>query len=255
MPNKVINGTLLPVQQQPSNDYDPQRGLLGTVIYEGCDEAAAVSVENTLLSERIAFTSHSDGKTRVIEAKIMNAPLDVWQVLANEIQKSGYENPAVLANADGTTDQDAIAKIKQYVLDNTKLSAINPPLTGNALKLFFLMQHDQDHYALGQYVLRHTVQTSETFGSNVSDVNVEKLYTTAQLLVEVTNPLLWTFPLPGRLQTKLNSIPAPAAVANFLWSWRKLPSTEVMVPGNFIEITTEYWLEQWSTFYYTPLPP
>ena len=77
------------------------------------------------------------------------------------------------------------------------------------------------------------------------------IYTTAQLLNEVTNPNLWSFPLPGRLQTKLQNIPAPAGVANFLWGWRKLPSTEITVPGNFIEITTEYWLEHWSTFYYT----
>jgi hypothetical protein len=49
---------------------------------------------------------------------------------------------------------------------------------------------------------------------------------------------------------KLQGLAAPPAQPDYLWGWRKLPSTETTTAASRIEITTEYWLEQWSLYYY-----
>ena len=70
------------------------------------------------------------------------------------------------------------------------------------------------------------------------------------LIAETTNAGSWVFPLPGRMAYKISNLAAPIVISGYLWGWRKLPSTETTAAGNRIDITTEYWLEQWSTFIY-----
>ena len=109
------------------------------------------------------------------------------------------------------------------------------------------------HYAFGQWVLRHTTNVSNAFAANIADLNVERCYTTFQLLTEVQNPSLWTFPMPARMAYKLNAIAAPASQADYQWGWRKLASPETTSANNRLEITTEYWLAQWHMFLYPPV--
>jgi hypothetical protein len=52
--------------------------------------------------------------------------------------------------------------------------------------------------------------------------------------------------MPGRMVYKLQNLVAPTAKTDYIWGWRKLPSTETTTSGNRVEITTEYWLEQWD---------
>jgi hypothetical protein len=124
----------------------------------------------------------------------------------------------------------------------------------DAALLFNLLTRGITHYATSQYVLRHTTNVSNVYAANIADAYVEYVYTVAQLLTEIGASGGWTFPCPGRLQYKIQTIPTPAARSNFLWGWRKLASTEVTSATNRIEISAEYWLGQWGIPPYTAHP-
>lgn len=112
----------------------------------------------------------------------------------------------------------------------------------------------QTHYQDSTYSLRHTTNTPAYWSANVSDVNTNCIYTTAQLLSEVQNSAFWFLPLPGRLAFKISaasaafisSLPASALARNgYLVGWLKSPFGEASVGRNKIEIQGSYVLDQW----------
>jgi hypothetical protein len=145
-----------------------------------------------------------------------------------------------------------IAKIRRAIDANatTISTGIEDSHGDDANILFAIAIRGQDSYLLGQYVLRHTTNCSSGYSGNVSDTNVFKVYTTDQLLSECQSTSLWVQPLAGRLVSKIQNITAPEARNNYIWGWLKKPSTEQTTPDNRIEITQEYWLEQWPTILY-----
>jgi hypothetical protein len=58
------------------------------------------------------------------------------------------------------------------------------------------------------------------------------------------------FDTPAPIHTKLASIPIPAAHEGYEWSWRQLPSQMITTAHNRVEVSTEWWWEQWSTDLY-----
>jgi hypothetical protein len=117
------------------------------------------------------------------------------------------------------------------------------------------MIHGVTSFPRGQYVLRHTTNISNQYEFALpADDNVEFVYSTAQLLSEVTNSLYWGFPLPPRLETKILSIEIQQASSDDItWGWRKLPSQETTAGGNRIDVSQEYWLGGHSSLIYLPL--
>jgi hypothetical protein len=264
MPPK-INGTLEPVRQPAEVKFDPTSGTTVRQPWESAGDNLN-SMAQSLFGSRIAYEfTRSPTKSRLVAeasggiAGYPDVVVDTWQVLANEIQKDVRESQLGLAieNYDaahagaGTT----IGYVKRDVdLFNQGKGPGSPaPDAGiitQAAQLFRLLIKGTTHFATGQYVLKHTTSVSNQFGGNISDFNIECIYSTAQLITEISNPNLWIFPCPGRLQTKILNIVAPPAHSEYLWGWRKLPSTETTAAGYRIEISTEYWLEQWSTVLY-----
>lgn len=248
-----INGTLQPARQPVKVGYDPERGLHITIPWESAGNnlgALALGYQQ----QRVAYEwEGTDRKSMLIASAsggqlgIPDVTTDTWQILGNEIQKSVTEHPDIQVME--TSFPGTIGYIKRDVeLVEQGLPVGDPapdpgaaPLSGY---LFYSLKIGQTHYALGQYVLRHTTNVSNQYDTNVSDFNIERIYTTSQLIGEVTTG--WTFPLPGRMVNKIQNLAAPTAVSGHLWGWRKLPSTEITTAGNRIEITTEYWLEQWN---------
>lgn len=260
MANPKINGTLSPVPQTPEVRYDPTRGIWYRLAWESAGDnlesialqcqAARVGYEHTKSGHKSRLIAEAGGS----QLGYQDVLADNWQILANEIQKDVREHPFALAMEESAAGM--IGKVENDVtLYNQGKGSGDPDwidISGNAsaVLLFNMLVRGTTHYALGQYVLRHTTSVSQGYAANISDLNVEKTYTTTQLLAEVTNGALWIYPLPPRLVYKLQNIAAPAARTNYLWGWRKLPSTEVTAAGNRIEISTEYWLEQWHTTLY-----
>jgi hypothetical protein len=265
-------GTSLPVRQPDRVAYDTIRGQTRFAVWKCIDQAQIDFLAGQAAALQLPYSTSSTGTTVMLEIEIVGgsinptqigAPVDRWEMPANELQKNGWAHPKSLV-----IDPDAAVYSERCLQDGKSLqtcldemAAMDPSPTDGwgadefsaHQAVYELCSSGSTHFALGQYVLRHTTNVSAAYQANVADLNVERLYTTQQLLVECTNPLYWTLPLPGRLQFRIRNIAAPIARAGYLWSWRKLPSAESSTAGGRIEIVTEYWLEQWSTYYYDPV--
>jgi len=259
MPKPIINGTLGPILQPLEISYDPTRGALVQLSWESAGEGLS-GVANNLLQARIAYQfTPNPRRSRVVasasgpQAGYPEVIVDNWQILANELQKDLRQHPDVLAM------EAAYPGTIGYVMRDADLynqglpagtPAPDPGANPTAAYLFALLKAGSTHYAYAQYVLKHTTNVSNVYQSNVADVNVDKIYTMDQLIKEVSNANAWIFPLPGRLIYKLQQIAAPAARTGYLWGWRKLGTTEITSATNRVDLSTEYWLEQWGS----PLP-
>jgi len=257
--NPIINGTAGPVLQPPRVRYDPTRGQVISLEYESAG-VGVTSLASLFQAARINYDLVSSGfKSRLIaeatgsQLGYPDVSCDEWQILANEIQIDLRQHPDVLAMEEkypGTIGRVA----RDVQLYEQGLPPGNPPPDPGSIPtsdmLFYLLVTGSTHYDRSQYVLQHQVNVSNVYNGNIADVNVEMIYTMNQLIAEVTNAALWTFPLPPRLVRKLQAIPVPTPKNNFLWGWRKLASKEITTASNRISISTEYWLEQWGC----PLP-
>jgi hypothetical protein len=259
MPELRINGTLSPVPQAPEYDFSPQGGLVVTQRWESAgDNLRGLFAGYTAL--RVA-SNMIPSKGRSVLVARASGPLagepetttDTWQIMANEIQKDVKEHPTFLAMEElfpGTIGY-VVRDVDRYNQGLGPDTPAPPPgAAATAALLFGLLVRGTTHYALSQYVLRHTTNVSNQYAANVADTNIERTYTTAQLLAEAQNVNSWAYPLPGRMTYKITNIAAPALHSGYLWGWRKLASTETTSANMRIEITTEYWLEQWPLVLY-----
>jgi hypothetical protein len=262
MPKPIINGTLLPIKQPSEYNYDSKSGLSRVDRWESAGEPGLYGLATQLSALRISYNFvPSVGKSVLVATATgpdngqPEVTTDTWQIVANEIQKSLFEHPksmAIEAAASGSLGR--IRKnLERYNNEEELVALSGPAIAAGGTILFDLLKLGTTHYPIGQYVIRHTTNVSDSYAVNVADTNVGKIYTTAQLVgsptAELTNPNNWVFPIPPRLVYKLQNIPAPAAATGFTWGWRKLPSTEGTAANGRIDINTEYWLEQWSTNY------
>ena len=108
------------------------------------------------------------------------------------------------------------------------------------------------------YVLRYTTTVSDSDDPNtmaVADRNAELIYTTAQLVEEITDPSLWPVPCPPGFRANLNlEIQIMSSrPADFTCGWRKRPSAETATADGRFEISIEYGLGIWSKLIYAPL--
>lgn len=243
-------GTTEPVRQADELTYDPQRGYSRTIRYE-CVGENLFGTANQLAALGYNYNLTSSGAKSVLIATSGAATdgqpevtTDTWQILANEIQKDIREHPLFRAVSEAD-----LQRIQSCL--STGITPQPAFVDANANTLFTHLVRGTTHYALSQYVLKHTTNVSNGYSANVADSNIERIYSSAQLIAEAQNGTLWAYPMPGRLAYKINSIAAPTIRPGYMWGWRKLASTETTTAGNRIEISTEYWLEQWSLSLYS----
>jgi hypothetical protein len=259
MPRIRVNGRLGPVAKAPKIEFDPQRGQVIVQEFQ-CAGAGLAGHAQIFAQLRIPYSwdlsphvSKLVARASGAAAGIPEITVDTWQILCNELQKDILECSAALtveAAYPGT-----LGYIRRDIdLYNQGKNPANPrPAAGaqptyNAL--LDLMKRGTTHFGVSQYVLKHTTTVSNYYSKNVADTNIGKVYTTAQLLTETTSAAAWAYPLPARLKYKIQNLEAPPVQTNYLWGWRKLGSTESTAAHSRIEISTEYWLEQWSTILY-----
>lgn len=114
-----------------------------------------------------------------------------------------------------------------------------------ALKFFFdEYARGRTNYAHGKYVLKHTTIAPQTYQANVTDFNVEKIYSIPQLLSEAQSSTLWILPLPGYLAYKILAYPVPVNMSpNYQWGALKMRANAVMCAKGRIEISQEYLID------------
>jgi hypothetical protein len=261
----LVRGDNSPHAQRVVYDYDPVRGYIVIQEFKGASQAYMLGLQQNYVANGIAnrLTYEHDMAILEIHDSTQTYTLDTWQIEGNELDIDGFSHPSVLAVlANQSAPDDLMAAIRTALAAETKFSAItDAAVTGLAagdkatIQSFYLLnQKGSPNYRRQQYVLRHTTNVSNRSMVNYSDFNVDRIYTPAQLISELyassgfVVPL--AYPLPPRLQTKLNAIPALGPQSGYLWGWLKIASTESTAANNRIDITTLYTCELWSTDYY-----
>lgn len=250
-PRPVIRGNNGPLLQRFEYTYDPSRGYSGMTEYEGFDEIKMRNLMQPYISAGMGcrLVGEYDKFTLQIydsDNQQVESIIDTWQIAQNELQISSLLNPRNITNVS-ETDLIIIGKFHagsiEYDTALSSITASNPYAT----RLLKRIQQGSTHYSTGQYVLRHTTNVGNRTTFNVSDANVDCIYTVSQLISECANSGLWVFPIPPRLITKINLLPFPPVRTGYQNGWLKRGSTETTGANNRIDITTEYWMGQIST--------
>lgn len=249
-----IGGKNTPVPAQEVWDFDVNGGLVKKLIYKGYSQPQMVAMQQDYIASGIACRlSFFEGNStfEVQDSASQQFTIDTWQIVGNDISVDIFSNPKI----NGQVTDAQMALIRQFLADDSKPADAfaDPGLTSLSAivkRYYSLYQRGSTDYRRGQYVLRHTTNAPSRWGVNVSDIGVDKIYDTGELLSEVQNSGSWFYPLPGRLGFKIANIPSPIARADHQWGWLKGASTETTAANNRIDIQTEYTLEQWSTDLY-----
>lgn len=252
-------GTLNPQEQNYTYDYDPSTGGKQTYEYDTFSESKAVALANANIANRVPTKYRFEHGKATVVLQDSNFPgIDTWQIIANETQKSRWDHPAMLAllqyGGDPTADVygKAIRVLRNGIDARTPFSSLasDPDISSLACpylnNVYNLFLKGSDVYPSSQYVLRHTTNVGNAYNSNIADAYVDCVYSVNQLLSEVENSSLWIFPLPGELRYFIYTMIPPAYNPGYKWGWLKRSATRTTAAFNRVDLTTEYWLEQWE---------
>lgn len=265
-----IRGTLQPKLQRQMVRYSPASGYLNQYDYRGIDSVWMRRLMQQWINLNCEVTlnvSHGIATLEVVDST-GEITLDEWQILQNDERPTSLVNPLNLAaTADDVSDAglpitgqdvlDAIAIVMAAgECDLGTLKAANYKqllayFTTNGMaasaRLLQRMNSGADSYYQSAYVLRHTTNASSRYEANVADFNVDRIYTVAQLLSEVTSDFYWRLPLPPQMEYFINNLDFPTPRANYQNGWLKRGASRSTAANFRIQLTTEYWMGQIST--------
>ncbi len=262
MPTPVVNGTPNEVRKADRIRFDPTRGLIRELVWEAARPEILVARADLLLAGRVSYEFDQGVPARIV-ASASGADIgqpevttDDWQVIPNELQIHIFEDwvargleaavPGALAQVTRNLNRMQSETITLDDLSWKSPVVASTDLDASKLLLDRLLRNET-HKGISQYVLYHTTSVPQNYTTNIADDHIDQIYTTVQLLAEVTDGSLWTYPLPARLITKINNIVTPTARDGWTIGWRKLASKENTAADNRVHISTEYWYGQWDT--------
>lgn len=268
-------------------------GTSSTFRVDSPNVAALINYHNYVISHgaNCKLTGIEGSDTRTLEVEVPGLTtfaagliselyFDRWELLTNESSDTIFANPLIVGGAtpvlnyndrvvlsratrDGGTLADAIDNCNADITDGN-LIAPNPtnggtsdgkfqkPSSAAAAQLTIEVMKTQTEYERPTRVLRHTSYCSAGATYNSSVAGEELIYSPSQLLTEVGSG--WTYNLPGRLYSKIASIPTQYAPANeatyYTWGWLKRFSREAVLANFMVEVSTEYVLDLWSNLRY-----
>lgn len=259
MPRPKINGTLSKVRKSVKTRFDRSNGLVTQVEWASAGDNLGgyaralrnlgIQYEHTATGAVSTLIETADGAT----AGVQDVVTDRWEVLSNENMLDLKEHSKWPTLTDQT--QYLILKDVQRHANGKKPTfeflTTEPTDDGKALATAFydLMIRGVTHFPVYNWVLRHTTNAPQDFEENIADSGVGTVYTTSQLVDEITNSSFWFFPCPPRLRRKIENITIPAQ-AGFTAGWLKKPSNESTGANSRIEISTEYVFAGWSNLIY-----
>jgi hypothetical protein len=271
MSRAIYRGTSLPLQQRFSEHYSPTNGVTRDFLWRGHDFSRIQLLASQLVSVGAEYEYTFENGSHVLRAIDTSGEIaiDTWEMGLNRLLPSSFENPRNINSISpvhlalikfaiemGLKPNDAVEEFNASPELVLQYGSATWPTSSTsageaALALYDRVSKGSVSYTYSSYVLRHTTNVSNRWARNVSDVNVDCIYTTAQLLSEAENGNLWVYPLPGRLAYKILSLDAPPARDRYLWGWLKSGSAESTAANNRVNIVTEYELGQWSTDEYS----
>ncbi|MEW6156161.1 MAG: hypothetical protein AB1813_01945 [Verrucomicrobiota bacterium] len=189
---------------------------------------------------------------------------DSWELLGNMIGKKIQEHPKLLkysaqthgiiqsalkdCNDANTTGYSAVYQAATAAITQAALDDGLP--NGDALNFFDLMLKGTDSYNVSQYVLRKTQVVSSRYTNQLAYLDVEKIWTPAQIVKAEAMPATIVFQIWDS-QTQTEKIqPNTVIQSGYAWGWLKQSPVVSSVSRGKVEITQEWWLEAWSTDLY-----
>lgn len=259
-------GTLNLIQQPTEVDFDPVRGFIMHLRYRGIGTTAATLGFNTFLNQRIACKAKLSPVISELEATISggqygfgDTPQTNWEVLGNENEKSISESGIALAGEAAFPGTLLLLRQIQNAVDSGEIDTTDPDLQGQVEEslgvtipdaqwaylqtLMGFIARGQTHFKQGQYVAKLTTSVSNFYPGTFFIGSAETLWTTAQILA---------LGQPEAIANVIESVPEGTTHPNYLWSWRQLPPRAVTGAYNRVEVSVEWWHEEWSTQLYTP---
>ena len=221
-------------------------------VYSGAGIEYELTLENGIASMRTIDTTG-------------NVTIDVWEIHASQVTKSIFENPLVIlsvpANDLSVIAYAALNGATTLPAAVSGLNASNPGTTyttpnmsnANTLWLWNMVtQNGIESFFSDQYSLRHSTNASNRGYYNVADVDVNCIYTQAQLYSEITNSGSWIFPCPPEIIGALNTVFAhlPSPIYPFVQGALKGGASRTTAANNRVNVTTEYLLENISGYLY-----
>lgn len=162
-----------------------------------------------------------------------------YELLGNANQKDIWEHPKALAltEAQRTAVKTAVRAESSASLTtgSDSLYLCDLILQGNGSRAF----------QVSQYVYRVTHVVSGRYATQVAFSNVQKIYTTDQMLAELSPPATILFSAETIVAQHTSTVPT-----GYLYGWLKQTPTVNQIAGNKFTITNEWWLEEWSTWIY-----
>lgn len=267
---QYFKGSFLAALQWEENDFDPVRGYIYRAAFKGLNADNVQSITNDLIAQGIACRIRTEFGVTTLEAvdSTQEYTLDAWDLDGNEERFDLFSHPTIIdifGPYSSYSGWQNFTSLKGDLEDNTDPQDLYNALTGGGISpddaatvvRFYLLylrgttEYENDTDGTG-YVLKHTTNVSNKWTVNIADVNVGRIYTTAELLSEVSDSSLWINPLDARRQYKIANIPAASPQENYLWGWKKTRSTEGTAANNRVNINTNYTLALWSTDLYQP---
>lgn len=262
----IKRGSGIPQGQRSTIDYDPSRGFHYSNSYKGISQQQLIALQQNIIQQGIAcrLELYEDIGELHTDDSTSEYTIDSWEIAGSDLNDDGLSHPTLQTLADNNDAGDNLFPALRASLENNDSTddvfayLITDPYNYSEddartiVRFYGLQQKGSTAFEVAQYSLIHKTNVSNRWAQNVSDVGVKQIYTPAQLLTEVTDPALWIYPLPPRLQFKLGAIPVPDPQSHYLWGWLKSTSTESNVANNRVDISTNYVLSLWSTDYYTP---
>lgn len=293
MPTPTLRGNDNPIRQKRNWTFNANSGGSYIEEYRGINlakmiaqwngtvytaQSGELAYENGVATMRLEWATAGGGGGGTGNNNSIEVTTDRWECPEPRFDKPLLQHPTMTAiiialagaesGGDSWANRNKIAKNIREAINaaedfKTSMAASCAGWTAFAagvyyeplLRLAQMMISGQDSYQSSQYAIRHTTNAPGGWGLNRADVAVNKIYSQAQFLSEVTDSSLWYFPMPGRLQYKLAAAyTAFAALApsltGYAVGWLKGPSAESSAANGRVEIQTNYVLDQWSTDIY-----
>ena len=262
--NSVYRGTLQPLRQRLTEKWSPSGGFTSGIEWLGFGETEmrALAQQYADAGFEYEFVDQHGIFTLTGTDTSGNITIDTWEIGAQDEIVSSLKNPRNIAAIPAgyleligyALKKDVSIEAASAALEADTGDIYSDTIIGNAeaVRLYERLLKDQTGFLDSKYILRHTTNVGNRWGVNVADINVNAIYTTAQLLSETQNASSWVYPLPGRLAYKISNLSADAisrygTLSAYQWGWLKSASPENTAANNRVNIVTEYKFDNWST--------
>lgn len=272
-----VVGNTLPQPQWTEIDFDPVRGVIIDTEFQSTSTTNAYLLYQSFINQGIACKLRiQNGKgTLIIKDSTYTYTLDNWQLKPNDEIIDTLLNPLIVQYINDNVVQpppaptysltDVVAAMRQGLADNlssTEVFDVGTPLEPFIETIVQYLYQDMQAGLTGWrndgngegYVLHHSTNVSSQSQENIADFGTGQIYTTAQLISEVTDGALWNNVLSQRLVYKIMNLVPPTPKPNWIIGWFKSRSEENNEANNRTSITTDYTFGQFPDYLYTPYP-